>query len=162
MSEQGEPSADEVREWIQLADQEVAELSEQADQIQARLAQARKRLVLFHEILATVTKTPIAISDRAVEVKRSVRDRTVEAAAEILREHGKPLHIQDIHAEFIRRGKPLPGRGTPTNIVAHLSSSPTIERRARGLYALAEWSPPPREDAPTNEPEQSQLAGKSR
>jgi len=142
MSAQDSPSADQVREWIAAADREVGTLADQADEIQVRLAQARKRLVLYHEILASLVKAPVPVSDEVLRIHRSVKERTVEAAVEILREHGRPLRIQDIHAEFIRRGKPLPGRGTPTNIVAHLATAPEFERRGRGTYALAEWSNP--------------------
>jgi hypothetical protein len=130
---------EEVRAWIEVAEHDVAHLASSSDEIQVRLAQARKRLVLYHEILATLTKAPVPISDQVLKVGRSIRERTVESAIEILRAHGRPLRVQDLHAEFIRHGHPLPGRGTPTNIVVHLASSPLLERRGRGIYALAEW-----------------------
>lgn len=133
------PSPDEVREWIVAAEREALELAARSDEIQLKLAQARKRLVLYHEILAALTKTPVAPPDDQLRDGRAVRERTIEAAVEILRAHGKPLRIQDIHAEFIRRGHQLPGRGTPTNIVAHISTAPELVRLGRGIYALAEW-----------------------
>src|SRR6266550_4626749 len=114
---------DVVRTWISAAEQEVAELDSDAALLQHRLAQARKRLMLYHEILSALTKMPVAVSEQELRIGRSVRERTLADAAEILRTAGRPMRIQDIHTEFIRRGKPLPGRGTPTNIIAHLGSS---------------------------------------
>jgi hypothetical protein len=135
----GGHTPEEVRTWISVTEAEVAALAVSSEEIQTRLAQARKRLVLYHEILAALTKAPVAVSDKELQVARSIRERTIQSAIEILRAHGRPLRVQDLHAEFIRRGHPLPGRGTPTNIVVHLASSPLIERRGRGVYGLSEW-----------------------
>lgn len=143
----GAPSPDEVRGWIEVAEAEVAQLATSFEEIQVRLAQARKRLVLYHEILAALTKAPVAMSNEELKVGRSIRERTVESAVDILRARGRPLRIQDLHAEFIRRGHPLPGRGTPTNIVVHLANSPLLERRGRGVYALTEWRTAESEEA---------------
>src|SRR5690242_4420627 len=95
---QGTPSIGEVRRWIESSEAEVADLATRSEAIQVKLAQARKRLVLYHEILATLSKAPVAVSDEELKVGRSIRDRTIESAVEILRTHGRPLRIQDIHA----------------------------------------------------------------
>jgi hypothetical protein len=131
---------DGVRRWIHESELEVARLDAQAEHIQGALAAARKRLMLFHELLAALTKGPVRVSDEELRIGRSIRERTIEAAVEILREFERPMSIQELHAAFIRQGKPLPGRGTPTNILAHLGSSPLFVRRGRGVYALTEWS----------------------
>jgi len=131
---------EQVREWILATEIEVKQLDRQAAQTQAALAQARQRLILFHELLATLTKSPVRISDTDVAVGRTTRDRTIEAAAEILGEFERPMTIQEIHAAFVRQGRPLPGRGTPTNILAHISTSDVFVRPQRGVYALAAWT----------------------
>lgn len=131
---------DKVRQWILETEAEVIRLDAQAEAIQTALAEARKRLMLYHELLAALTKAPVKLSDEELRIGRSVRERTIRATAEILGEFERPMTIQEIHGAFIRQGKPLPGRGTPTNIVAHISTSPLFVRRGRGIYALAEWA----------------------
>ena len=130
---------DQVRTWIAATEVEVAKLDMEADHIQTRLAEGRKRLMLYHELLAALTKAPVKVSDEELRIGRSVRERTIEAAVEILRDYRRPMPIQELHAAFIRHGKRLPGRGTPTNIVAYLGTSDLFVRRGRGVYALAEW-----------------------
>jgi hypothetical protein len=132
---------DQVREWIAATEAQLAELDAEGDRIQSRLAEARKRLMNFHELLAAITKAPVKVSDQELRIGRSVRERTIVAAVDILHQYNRPLSIQELHAAFIRLGKPLPGRGTPTNIVAHLGTSSLFVRRGRGVYALAEWEP---------------------
>jgi hypothetical protein len=130
---------DTIRGWITRAEAEVADLSQQADRIQAEVKEARRRLMLLYEVLATVTSSPVPVSNEQLGGGRSIRQRAQANAEEILRAHGKPMSIQHIHAEFIRRGMPLPGRGSPTNILAHLSASDRFSRKGRGVYGLTEW-----------------------
>jgi hypothetical protein len=131
-----------IRAWISAVEQEVREHSGAVEAAQQQLSQARKRLMLLHEMLASVTKTPLTDFVDGLLVGRSVRDRTIGDAEEILRAYGHPMRVQDIHLEFIRRGKPLPGRGTSTNIVAHLLTATSIQKLQRGVYGLAEWNTP--------------------
>ena len=142
---------DIVRGWIAKAEAEVSALSDEAEKIQQRLAEARRQLMLLYEMLAAITNTPVQISPEQFAIGRSIREQVQENAETILREHGKPMHAQQIHAEFIRRGMSLPGRGTPTNIVAHLVASNRISRPGRGMYGLAEWDRPshPAEASPS-------------
>jgi hypothetical protein len=58
------------------------------------------------------------------------------------------MPIGAIHAEFIRRGYALPGRGSPTNLVAHLGVTDQITRHARGVYALPDWEAGDQSQAP--------------
>lgn len=147
---------DQIRVWIAVAEKQVELLANEADRVQYQLAQARKRLTDLYELLAAATHSPIAVSAKQLGLARSVRDRVLDSAEEILREAGHPLSITQIHAEFVRRGHPLPGRGTPTNIVAHLITKPDrFEKRSRGVYALAEW-------AGTNDVADSAASGEGR
>jgi hypothetical protein len=61
-----------------------------------------------------------------------VRDR----AEEILREHGGPMHVNEIHARFLRSGLFVPGAGKPVNLIVHLRKGPGIVSPGRGMYAL--------------------------
>jgi hypothetical protein len=77
---------------------------------------------------------PSQLSRSSGSIGRAVRRR----AEEILRAAGRPLHINELHAEFLRRGFPVPGAGKPVNLIVHLRKSDTIVSPARGIYGLVE------------------------
>ena len=129
-----------VREWIVAAEEEVSDLARQVERAQFQLAEARRRLMLLYEMLASVTNGPVGVSPDKARTTRPVREQVQSDAEAILRERGMPMRAQDLHAEFIRRGMPLPGRGTPTNIIAHIVASDRFSRRGRGVYGLTEWA----------------------
>jgi hypothetical protein len=123
-----------ARRWVSEAEAEVARLNDEAERVGRQLADARRRLALLHEVLATVTNSPAAVQTD-VELL-STRERVIRHTERILRDATVPMRIGDIHAEFIRRGYALPGRGSPTNLVAHLGQTDRIARLSRGVYAL--------------------------
>lgn len=131
-----------VRGWIAKAEAEVSDLSEQAEAIQQHLAEARRQLMLFYEMLAAITNAPVEVSAEHMGIGRAVRERVQKDAEAILCDRGSPMRIQGIHAEFIRRRMRLPGRGTPTNIAAHLVASDRFSRKGRGIYGLVDWDGP--------------------
>jgi uncharacterized protein (DUF2267 family) len=135
-------SADTIREWVAKAEADLAESTAEAERLQRRIAQMRTQLGLMYELLATVTDEPVTRLSEAEGSGKSMRERVVEAVILILREHGKPMRIQDIHSEFLRRELPLPGSGTPANIAAHLVDRDLFTRPGRGAFALAEWELP--------------------
>lgn len=124
----------EVRRWVTEAEAEVARLSDELERAGRRLAEARRRLTLLYEVLAVVSKDPTAAMTGIEPMP--TRERVIRDALTVLTDAGRPMRIGDIHAEFIRRGFALPGRGTPTNLVAHLGSTDRITRLARGVYAF--------------------------
>lgn len=126
-----------VRRWIEQAEAECAARTRALDSASYQLAEAKRRLTLLHELLASVDGGPGVPT--GTEATLSTAERVERDVAEILRGHGRPMRIQDIHTEFVRRSLPLPGRGTPTNIVAHLTNSNVVKRVARGVYGLAKW-----------------------
>lgn len=146
-----------VRGWIAAAEAEVSELAAEADKIQYRLAEKRRGLMLLYEVLAKLTNSPVAVPTEQMGIGTSTRERVQADAERILRDHGQPLRIQDIHSEFIRRGMPLPGRGTPTNIAAHLVDENRFRRVGRGMYGLVERGRPPH--ATTPQPPDSEGSG---
>lgn len=132
-----------VREWITKAEDDIGELTAQADDIQRRLAQARVQLGLLYELLASVGGEEIPRRPDLVAPEKHVRARVAESAVQILLDHGEPMRIQDIHSEFLRRRFPLPGSGTPTNIAAHLVDRSIFTRPGRGMFGLARWGTEP-------------------
>lgn len=62
-----------------------------------------------------------------------------EAVREILLASGKPMHLRELRAALVKRGVPIPGKGTDANIIVHLRrASDMFDRRGRGIYALRE------------------------
>jgi hypothetical protein len=150
---------DTIRGWVARAEAEFSELSVQAERVQQQLAEARRQLMLFYEMLATATNAPVEITAQERQSALSVRDQVQDNAESILREVGHPMRAQDIQMEFVRRHMPLPGRGTPTNIMAHLvAAGNRFSRPSRGMYGLTEWDrsshsagPPPVEPSAATE-----------
>jgi hypothetical protein len=132
--------AETVRGWVAAAETEVSELSAELDRLQFRLADKRRQLMLLYEVLATLTNSPVGLPMEQMGINRSTRARVAADVEAILGDRGHPMRIQDIHAEFIRRAMPLPGRGTPTNIAAHLVDAKRFRRFGRGVYGLEAWN----------------------
>lgn len=124
---------DLVRRWVSEAEAEVAQLTEESERVARQLSEARRRLSLLHEVLAAVSKDPAAAKTEIEPI--STRERVIRDTLRILADSGEPMPIGAIHAEFIRRGYALPGRGSPTNLVAHLGTTDRVARVARGVYA---------------------------
>jgi hypothetical protein len=128
-----------IREWVSKAEADIATLTAQAEDIQRRLAQSRIQLGLMYELLASLGDEAVSPRADLIGAERSVRERVVHSAVQVLQDRGAPMRIQDIHAEFLRRQLPLPGSGTPTNIAAHLVDRGVFTRPGRGLFGLTEW-----------------------
>jgi len=69
----------------------------------------------------------------------SQKPRLAEAVVEVLRRHGKVMHIQELTAAVRRAGIPIPGRGESANLIAHIRPHPEVVRPVRGVYGLREW-----------------------
>jgi hypothetical protein len=137
------PSEIDVRGWI-------AEVETEAQELEARLAPLldkktalEERLGILRRLLASISSDSGSYSTQGAnghgsdaDKSVSVRERVIRHAAEILREGGGTMHINDIHAEFIRRGYEVPGAGKPVNITVHLSGAENIASPSRGQYAL--------------------------
>ena len=103
-----------------------------------------ERLGLLRRLLSSVTTTVTSERESSAYGApgparnfASVRERVRTDVSEILEGAGRPLHINEIHAEFIKRGLEVPGAGKPNNITVHLSEAPAIRSTARGYYELA-------------------------
>ena len=79
-----------------------------------------------------VTEPP----DSAADIQEP---RLAEAVVEVLRRHGKAMHIQELTAAVRRAGIPIPGRGESANLIAHIRPHPEVVRPVRGVYGLREW-----------------------
>ena len=136
------------REDIQkLADWELS-LKGELDSLQAKrkeldvdIQRLSKRLDLVRQMRAL--DEPRAGSDPDQEATppgselRTTPLAVREAAKAVLLAAARPLHINDIHRRFISSGHPIPGKGTPFNILVHLLNDKEFVRVSRGTYALA-------------------------
>lgn len=132
-----------LRQWEQELSAEVETLRQRSNQIQSELQRSMRKLELVRQMLevdgqdvqADQQRGPDGTGPRPTSI--TVRD----CVRRILQEAGKPLHISEIHQEFLRRGYPIPGVGTAFNILAHIVKNKDFVRLARGTYALSESVP---------------------
>ena len=54
---------------------------------------------------------------------------------EVLTKNG-PMRIGELTAQIKKRRTPLPGKGDPANLIAHLGRMPNVRRVSRGVYGL--------------------------
>ena len=140
----GEPDAAAIESWIIAVERELAQVDSQLAPLVERQAGLNERLGLLRRLLgslSTVTSQEAAVrmpapAASAARVLTTVRERVQAEATSILRDAGGPLHINQIHAEFIRRGFQVPGAGKPNNITVHLANAPDLRSTARGVYEL--------------------------
>lgn len=62
------------------------------------------------------------------------------AVVNILRQDGKPLHIQELYRRVQQSSVPIPGQGRSANLIAAIRIHPDIVRPIRGIYGLREWA----------------------
>ena len=136
------PTATDVAAWISDVDGELAEIDAALVPLVERQAALIERLGLLKRLLTSMDAAP-AKKDSPMNgvvaparVYETVRDRVQLHVAEILVDVGRPLHINEIHAEFIKRGFEVPGAGKPNNITVHLSDATEILSPSRGYYAI--------------------------
>ena len=134
----------EVSTWIAQIEAELAQLDAELAPLLDRQTALAERLGLLKRLLASLSADahPLAgvpaatAAGSPARVYASVRDRVQAHASEILTEAERPLHINEIHAEFIRRGYEVPGAGKPNNITVHLSHADSIDSTSWGYYAV--------------------------
>ncbi len=138
------PNAGEVERWVEDLERELGEIDAALAPLVERQVALTERLGLLRRLSASITSKEVGSAraavagtngSRAAQITSSIRDRVQTYARQILGEAGKPLHINEIHTEFIKRGFEVPGAGKPNNITVHLSNAEGIISPARGYYA---------------------------
>lgn len=138
------PNESAVTGWIAEVQDELAQVDSELAPLLEKQSALTERLGLLKRLLATLggdsrEKANDSGRDGATAYIRTyptVRERVQSQVAEILAAAGGQLHINDIHAEFIKRGFEVPGAGKPNNITVHLSDAASISSTARGYYEL--------------------------
>jgi hypothetical protein len=122
----------------------VDSLRAQRNALDADLQRQAKQLDLVRQMIAIADgqALPLPVAEvSAAQAPPFPVSKVRESVKLILREISRPLHISEIHREFLQRGFPIPGSGTPFNILAHIVRDKELVRVARGTYALREGMP---------------------
>ena len=131
-------------EWESALEAEVEELRQQRNKIDTELQKASRKLELIREFYA-LEKSPDESSGaeglQVLAAERPTPNSVREVVKRIIAGSGRPLHISEIHRRFVEEGHPIPGSGTPFNILAHMVNDKSFVRVARGTYALSETVP---------------------
>lgn len=137
MAVDGSLNPERIREWIAALDERDVELQQQIEPLTREQASNRERRRLLADLLSSygdveMPTEPRIVSDGAesvgVRIRRQVR--------EVLAESGSAMHINEIHAAFLRLGYEIPGQGRPANITTHLGGDEEIVSPQRGYYGL--------------------------
>jgi hypothetical protein len=133
-----------LTEWEAALGREIERLQSEREHIDSELQRAMKKLDLVKQMRLLEGGSPETVMSVVVPLKdgRATPTAVREMAHRILSESARPLHISEIHEQFVARGYKIPGRGTPFNILAHLVNDKLFVRVARGTYALAGSVPP--------------------
>ena len=138
-----------LREWKGSLEAEVLKLR---DEIQFLNSQVQKKNQQI-ELISRLIDSEDGSSSKTVETVREVSEglpssqnitpsQVKDHVYEILAETKRPMNINEIHSEFIRRGFAIPGKGTSFNILVHIGRELKLGRRARfyragrGTYSL--------------------------
>lgn len=140
-----EPSRAEVELWLQavrhdldLLQGRLSPLLEEQRRLEARQALLKDLLSSFVEPGEESLHEAPRPWGLSVQPTGSIGEYVRDRAEEILREVGGPLHINEIHTRFVKRGYHVPGAGKPVNLIVHLRKAPGIASPARGMYGLVE------------------------
>jgi hypothetical protein len=127
-----------VRSDLGRVDAALAPLVEEQARLRSREALLMKLLHSFDGVVEATTATP-GEEPREVVPEGSMREYVREHALAILHDRGgAPMHINDLHAQFVARGYRVPGAGRPANLTAHLGRCEGIVSPSRGFYAVGE------------------------
>jgi hypothetical protein len=132
-------TAREVEAWLVAVDRDLAVVSEKLAPLSAEKQRLEDRRALLQGLLRSFDG-PAANGSPPIPPARSgsIARYVVDNAVEILREEGRPMHINDLHERFVERGLSVPGAGKPVNLTVHLRSAAEIASPTRGVYGLVE------------------------
>lgn len=147
------PAPAAVQSWIAAIDKQLEELQSQLEPLlseQVRMQEQRKLLLDLYASLRGPADESVVGQDTSKGVAplarlargETVRERVHRQAVEVFADVGKPLHVEELHAEFRKRGYIIPGAGKPANITVHLAGWDDIVSPARGKFGLAEHCDP--------------------
>jgi hypothetical protein len=140
---------EKLLEWKGSLEAEVLKLNEEIQSLNCQIQKKNQQIELISRLIdseygsnsktvETVPYTPEGSSTSQNVTPRQVKDHVYEILAEV----NRPMNINEIHSEFLRRGFPIPGKGTSFNILVHIGRELKLGRKARfyrtgrGTYSL--------------------------
>jgi len=141
-----EPTRETVDSWLAAVRADLTRIAGELQPLLDEQARLRAREALLVRLSDSFTSpNPVMAEETAgaIPADGSVKDYVRACAVEILKASDQPMHINQLHAEFLARGFRVPGAGRPANLTAHLGRAEGIMSPGRGLYALAPASSQP-------------------
>jgi hypothetical protein len=146
--------SEKLREWRSTLEAEVLKLKGEIQSLNSQLQKKNQQIELISRLidsadgsnsktLETVPDVSAGLPTLQTVTPSQVKDHVYE----ILAEARRPMNINEIHSEFLRRGFPIPGKGTSFNILVHIGRELKLGRRARfyragrGTYSLRHNQP---------------------
>src|SRR5439155_22121491 len=140
---------DRLKEWESSLEAEVLTIRERIQSLNAELQRKSQQTELIRRLIESASGSsshPIEMVARPNGTSASPQvvtpNQVKDHAYEILRERKGPMNINEIHGEFLRRGYPIPGKGTSFNILVHVSRELKLGKKSRfyragrGTYGL--------------------------
>jgi hypothetical protein len=133
---------DRLIEWEESLKQEVERLGLARQEIESKLQRLTRQLELVQQMRSIEEAPSVVALEAEPQPPLRIEPRTTPATVrelvhKILSDASVPLHINEIHRQFVERRYLIPGAGTPFNILAHIVNDKGFVRVARGTYALA-------------------------
>jgi hypothetical protein len=130
-----------IKDRSQQLTQWHAELSAELKADQASLAELQKRIRQTEQRLQHVEGL-LAIESGGIIESAIVSVPTqdlLDGCEELMRDLARPVHVKDLHDALLKKGIPIPGKGTEANLISRLQKSDDrFVRTGRGTYALAD------------------------
>lgn len=145
---------DKLKKWKSSLEAEVLTMKNKIQSLNAELQRKGQQIELICKLIDSADGS---ISNPVAKIRESVAGsgashfvtpgQVKDHVYEILAEAKRPMNINEIHAEFVRRGCAIPGKGTAFNILVHIGRELKLGRRARffragrGMYSLRQNHP---------------------
>jgi len=129
---------DKLSHWKSSLENEVESIKKQINSLAADLQRKSQQIELISKLIHSVntpflnpgdigSTTPLEIRAPKTAMPSEVKDHVYQ----ILTDANHPMNIGEIHSEFIRRGYPIPGKGTQFNILVHISRDLKLGKKSR-------------------------------
>lgn len=136
-----EVATDRLVRWRAELKSKCMDIEEKLRPLRAELEATQKELDLVQRLIALRTQPEVPLGQLRTSAEPRARNETssdiAAAVAEILSQAGGPLHISEIKARYLAAGHAIPGQGTDSNLIAHITRSALFRRVSKGTYTVS-------------------------
>jgi hypothetical protein len=145
---------EKLKEWRSSLVTEVHRLKDKIQSLNSQLQKSNQQIELIGKLIDSADGSNSRVLETVPDASRGLPtsqtatpSQVKDHVYEILAEAKRPMNINEIHSEFLRRGFPIPGKGTSFNILVHIGRELKLGKRARfyrtgrGTYSLRRDSP---------------------